>query len=731
MPTPEQPVTPAGPTRSPGRPATLLIADDDRINRVVIVSRLEARGFQTAVAENGRQVLELVEELDFDLILLDIMMPEMDGLQVLQTLRLSRTAAELPVIMVTAKNRNQDVVHALSLGANDYVTKPIDFAVALARINTHLALRRAHEALRDSEARYALAARGANDGLWDWDLRSDDIYFSPRWKAMLGYDEHEIDPRPEEWFNRIHPEDLHRVRAGVRAHCQNLTPHFETEYRILHKTKGYRWVLSRGLAVCDRGGTPARMAGSQTDITEGKVADALTGLPNRVLFLDRLSRARERARRHGDYLFAVMFLDLDRFKIINDSLGHHVGDQLLIGVAQRLEACLRATDTVARLADATTVARLGGDEFTVLLDDLKSPADATAVAERIRQAMAEPFHLGSQEVFTNASIGIRIGGGEAEHTEDLIRDADTAMYHAKNQGPGRIAVFEPAMREKAVARLRLETELRHALEQGQFCLHYQPIIALEGRRIVGFEALLRWQHPQRGLVSPSEIIPVAEETGLIVPLGWWVLRTACRQMADWQARYRPDPPLTMAVNFSSRQLLQPNLVHQVEGVLRETGLDPRCLKLEITESAIIDGPEHAAALLARLRALGVRVAIDDFGTGYSSLSYLHRFPIDTLKIDRSFVQQLRDGHRSEIVDTIVTMAHRLALDVVAEGIETDEQHAQLRALRCEYGQGFLFHMPVSGETAEETLLANLGGATPCKPPPAPEPAAAAVGAPAG
>jgi len=707
----ETPASKASSTSKASRPARLLVADDDRINRIVLVRRLENRGFQTVIADNGREVIEQVKQKACDLFLLDIMMPEMDGLQVLETLRADYTSAELPIIMVTAKSENQDIVQALNLGANDYLTKPIDFAVALARINTHLSLRRAHEALRESENRYALAARATNDGLWDWDLVANEVYYSPRWKEMLGHEESEVGCRAEEWFDRIHPEDERRVRAGIRSHIDGLTPHFESEYRILHKSKGYRWMLSRGLAVREKDGPATRMAGSQTDITEGKVADALTGLPNRILFLDRLSRAVQRAERHADYVFALLFLDLDRFKIVNDSLGHAIGDQLLIGVAQRLEGCLRTTDTVVRLAEASTVARLGGDEFTILLDDVKCEANAMAVAERIHRELIQPFQVCGHEIFTNASVGIRMGAADCPGIDDLLRDADTAMYFAKSHGRGRCAVFDISMREKAVARLRLETELRHALEQGQFHLHYQPIVALDGDRIVGFEALLRWQHPERGMVSPAEIIPVAEETGLIVPLGWWVLREACRQMATWQQRYRREPPLTIAVNFSSKQLVQPRLVEQVEEILQETGLDVRALKLEITESAIIDNAETAAVLLSRLRSLGVRVAVDDFGTGYSSLSYLHRFPIDTLKIDRSFVNEMAGGQKNEIVHTIVALAHRLELDVVAEGIETAEQRAELRNLECEFGQGYYFSHPVDVAAAEAALSAGLKATT--------------------
>ncbi|MBV9848852.1 MAG: EAL domain-containing protein, partial [Armatimonadetes bacterium] len=562
-------------------------------------------------------------------------------------------------------------------------------------------------ALRDSEARYALAARGANDGLWDWDLLTDVVYYSPRWKAMLGFAEDEIGTGLEEWFRRVHPEDLPGVEAEITAHRQGYTLHFENKHRLLHKDNSYRWVLSRGLAIRDRDGLACRMAGSLTDITEDKIADPLTRLPNRVLFMDRLGRALERGKRDRDWRVAVLFLDLDRFKVINDSLGHLVGDELLISVARRLEACLRSGDTVARVTGQATVARLGGDEFTILLEDIQNEANAVGVAERILRELAVPFVLNGTEVFTSASIGITLGPAGYGQPDELLRDADAAMYSAKAGGKARYEVFDAAMRARTLARLQLETDLRRALERQEFCLHYQPIVALEPSRLMGFEALLRWQHPQRGLLLPSEFIPLAEETGLILPLGWWVLRESCRQMSAWKAAFPVDPPLDISVNFSSKQFLQVDLAREVERILSETGLDPHSLKLEITESAIMDDPKAAAVLLAHLRDLGVQVCIDDFGTGYCSLNYLHQFPIDTLKIDRSFVRQMEEAEENrQIVQSIVVLAHNLALDVIAEGVETEAQRHRLASLNCEYGQGFLFSKPVDSAAAAAFLAAH-------------------------
>jgi diguanylate cyclase (GGDEF)-like protein/PAS domain S-box-containing protein len=689
-------------------PGFLLIVDDNEMNRDMLSRRLQREGFTIMVAETGEQALGLLEKQDFELVLLDIEMPGLSGFEVLKTARQRHTAIELPIIMVTARQQSADVVTALNLGANDYVTKPLDFPVVLARIQTQLSRKRAEAALRESEERYMLAVRGANDGLWDWNLRAKEIYFSPRWKSMLGYQEDEIGGSPDEWFTRVHPEDISRVNADITAHLEGGTPHFENEHRMLHRDGTYRWMLSRGLAVRHATGSAYRMAGSLTDITDGKVADGLTGLPNRILFMDRLGRSIERTRRHSDHLFAVLFLDLDRFKFINDSLGHVIGDELLIGIGQRLRSCLRAGDTAARFETEHTVARLGGDEFTILLDDIKHVSDAIRVADRIQTSLTLPFFVRGHEIFSSVSIGIATSGTGYDTAEAMLRDADTAMYRAKALGKARCEVFDNEMRERAVARLRLETDLRRAVERHKFELHYQPIVTLETGKITGFEALIRWQHPDSGLIFPTEFIPVAEETGLILPIGWWVIREACRQARAWQSNIRATPPLTINVNLSAKQFSQSNLIEQIDQILTETGLPASALKLEITESIIIESTECVLARLEELKAFGVQLAIDDFGTGYSSFSYLHRFPIDSLKIDRSFISCMSVGGKSsEVVRAIVGLGRTLHLDVIAEGVETPQQVAELRSFGCEYGQGYFFSRPVDGHTAESLVGAEL------------------------
>jgi len=683
----------------------LLIVDDNEMNRDMLARRLARKGYVIDVAEHARNLLERVEKDAVDLVLLDIEMPEISGLDALKTLRAAYSPIELPIIMVTAKDQSEDVVRALDLGANDYVTKPIDFPVALARIGTQLSHKRAQEALRESEQRYALAAQGANDGLWDWNLVDNNVYYSARWKSMIGYQEHEIGESPEEWLGRIHDADRDRVAEEIAAHQKRSTPHFESEHRMLHRDGTFRWVLSRGLAVHDAAGKALRMAGSLTDITEAKVSDPLTGLPNRLLFIDRLGRAIKHIKRRKDSIFAVLFFDLDGFKMINDSLGHLAGDQLLVGVSTRLEKSLRSSDTVARFGQGFTMARLGGDEFTVLLEDLKDPNDAKKAADRLMKALTSPFSIGGKEVFTSVSIGIALSNSSYEEPEEILRDADTAMYRAKSLGKARYEVFDADMRASVMARLQLETDLRRAIDRQEFENYYQPIVSLASGEIVGFEALLRWQHPTRGMVGPHEFISVAEETGLIRDLGWWNLREACRQMAEWRKKFDSYSQLTISVNLSAKQFVQRNLVEEIRLLLEEFRLPSQTLKLEITESTVMGDPAAAVKMLEEIKSLGISLAIDDFGTGYSSLSYLHRFPLDTLKIDRSFISGMDwEGNEGmEIARTILPMANNLRLDVIAEGVETAEQLESLIKLRCKYGQGYYFSRPLSAEGAAALL----------------------------
>ncbi len=686
----------------------LLVVDDEELNRDMLSRRLAHNGFQVDVAADGPSALAYIGTHATDLVLLDGMMPGMSGVEVLKTLRATYAPDQLPVIMVTALKDSDKVVEALNLGANDYITKPVDFPVALARIHGQLARKASESALRKSEERYALAARGANDGLWDWDLVTGRVYYSSRWKAMLGHLGDEIGETVDEWFSRVHPGDLEKLREVVRAEQAGGSGEaFECECRMRHSDGTYRWVRCRGAAVQNGAGRPVRMAGSMSDITAGKVFDPLTGLANRILFMDRLEREFTACQTNPAEQFAVMFLDIDRFKLINDSLGHSAGDQLLIAMAERLKRGMRTEVSPSKPSSRDLAARLGGDEFAVLLCGLAAPAEALLVAQRILTELREPFGLGDRGIFCTVSIGIAPSGTLYQSAAEMVRDADTAMYAAKKKGRSRCEVFDQSMHARVAERLQIENDLRHAVENHEISLHYQPKVRLADRRICGFEALARWTHPLRGPISPVEFIPVAEEAGLIHDLDMWVLRQACSQMRQWHTALPCDPPLSVSVNLSPRQFAQPDLVEQIAEVLRETGLEPSCLRLEITEGVLVDDGPAALGILTRLKNLGIGLKIDDFGTGYSSLAYLAQLPFDTLKIDRSFTLQLWGGDcNSDIVKTILDMAHTLGMEVVAEGVEQSDQVTRLISMGCEFGQGFLFSRPVSAQDAERMVAAT-------------------------
>lgn len=571
--------------------------------------------------------------------------------------------------------------------------------------------KKAEKALRASEERYALAARGANDGLWDWDLENNTLYYSSRWKKMLGHGDSEIGDSPDEWLGRIHPDDVERFRADVEAHLDGRTATFRSEYRIRRKTGEVLRMLARGVAVRREDGAAYRMAGSQSDITERRRAeerlvhdalhDALTGLPNRTLLAERVGQALARFRRKSGPGFALGALNLDRFKVVNESLGHGAGDDLLIALSRRLENQLRPGDTLGRL---------NADSFAVLMEDVATPGEAQDIIRGMQKTVAQPFVMDGQEVFCTASAGIVIGGPGYETASDILRDAELAMSSAKREGSSKPLVFHENLHQEAVGILQTESDLRRAIEQEGVAVYFQPVVALATGRIVGFEALARLHHPERGLIPPVEFIPVAESTGLIIPLCQQVMACACAQIKAWQKSFDLDGVLSVAVNLSARNLADEGLFAMVEQILADTGLAPGNLKLEITESLIMANPEVVTRILTQLKSLGVGLALDDFGTGYSSLSHLRRFPLDTLKIDRSFVLRLATEARDqELVRIIVQLAHTLGLDVVAEGVETAEQALSLIDLRCEYAQGFHYAAPLPAAEAEALLRAEREG----------------------
>jgi PAS domain S-box-containing protein len=582
----------------------------------------------------------------------------------------------------------------------------------------HLQLQRIRRQLAERDQLFQLITENAADMIAVVDAKGRRLYNSPSYQKLLGYSAEELKSSSLE---QIHADDRPRViqaaeKARVTGRGERL------EYRIRHKDGSWRILESTASAIRNEKGETTRLVIVNRDITERKRAeemlahdafhDRLTNLPNRALFVDRVRHALALANRHANYRFAVLFIDIDEFKVLNDSLGHAAGDELLIAIGRRLTASLRGMDTVSRprVAKPTespqtddTVARLGGDEFTVLLDDIRDPSDAIRVAQRIQERWKVPFVVNGQELVITPSIGIALSTASCTNGEDLVRNAEIAMYRAKQAGKARCELFDPAMHAAAVKRLQLETDLRKALELKEFSVYYQPIVSLRSGKVAGFEALTRWQRPT-GMVQPLDFIPAANETGLILPMNRLLMQDAFRQLRSWHSQFSSELPLSMSVNIASKQFAQPELAADIGVLLKEAGLDPSCVHVEITETIAMGDEERAGRILSELKALGVHISIDDFGTGYSSLSRLQGFPVDSLKIDRAFISNMdTDSESREIVRIIIMLAHNLGLEVVAEGTETAEQVNQLKQLGCEMSQGYFFSRPVDQQAISELL----------------------------
>jgi diguanylate cyclase (GGDEF)-like protein len=621
---------------NPANQELILIVDDHHTNLKVLFNVLKNAGFKVLVAKDGESALEKLQEVLPDLILLDIKMPGIDGFETCHCIKSSVKTQNIPVIFMTALNEAVDKVKGLSLGAVDYITKPFEQEEVLARVRMHLKL---------SALTKKLEAQ-----------------------------------------NELLKQEI-EARKGAETALSNLTQ--QLEQRVLERTAE----LTHALNALQK--TQIQLLEREAKLGHDAVHDSLTNLPNRTWFVARLKHTLRLAKQYPDLLHSVLFIDLDRFKVVNDSLGHLVGDELLKSVACRLQASLRHTDTVARF---------GGDEFVILLENIQEFSEAIHVAERILEQVKQPFQVNGYEVFSEVSIGIILNLAEYERPEDVLRDADAAMYQAKAKGRGRYEVFDPAMQTMVMARLQLENDLRRAVAQQELCLHYQPIVSLSTLEVVGFEALVRWYHSSQGWISPGQFIPVAEETRLINEIGWWVLQQACHQLNIWHRQFPDKLFLSMNVNFSAVQIKQVELLQKIETILQNSEIPQHSLKLEITESSIVETVGCEAKTLKHFKNLGIQLCIDDFGTGYSSLSRLHEFPIDTLKIDRSFVKRIEPDHDDiEIVKTIVTLARSRGMDVVAEGIETLFQLSKLKQLNCDYGQGYLFSAPVDSQTATQFL----------------------------
>ena len=587
----------------------------------------------------------------------------------------------------------------------------------------YLQLHRIRRQLAERDQLFQLISENAVDMIALVDCDGHRLYNSPAYQKVLGYSPEDL--KTTSSIEQIHPDDRQRVlQAAEKARLSGQGE--RVEYRIRHKDGSWRTLESTASAIRNAKGQTDKLVIVNRDITERKRAeellahnafhDALTNLPNRALFLDRLQHALTLSKRHANYKFAVLLIDVDEFKIVNDSLGHSAGDELLIKIGQRLKDAVRRADTVSRPrsngvpdkpSNDDTLARLGGDEFTILLDDIRDPIEAVRVAERVQAELATPFAVNQQEIVISASIGIASSTSPHTQAEDLLRDADIAMYRAKQAGKARCEVSDPAMHANAVKRLRLETDLRKALEQGEFRVHYQPIVSLQTGKITGFEALTRWQRPE-GILSPIAFIAVAEEIGLIIPMNRQLLREACQHLLSWQSEFPSSPPLTMSVNVTSKEFAQPDLASEIAKTLQQVGLDPACLQLEIVETIAMGDAEKSGQVLAQLKALGVRLSIDDFGTGYSSLSRLRRIPVDTLKIDRAFISHMdSDPESREIVRIIIMLAHNLGLKVVAEGTETEEHVNLLKQLNCEMAQGYYFSRPADDQAMSKLLSRNI------------------------
>jgi len=572
---------------------------------------------------------------------------------------------------------------------------------------------------RSSEKReelFRIVTENAADMIALVDVKGRRLYNSPAYKKILGYSPAELGETSA--FEQIHPEDRYKVLEAARE-ARNTGVGKSLQYRIRHKNGTWLVLESTASTIRNEKGEVAKLVIVNRDITERKRAeeqlehnsfhDGLTGLPNRRLLLDRLQRSFVRAQRNSGYRYAILFVDVDGFKLFNEKLGSAVGDQVITEIGRRLASCLRQDDTVARpkgklpVSDAM-LSRLGGDEFTILLEGITDPSDAMRIARRMQTAVAAPFPVEGQQVLTSASIGIALSRVPQERAEDLLQDAETALHRAKALGGSRCEVFDEGMHTSAVSRLKLETELRTALVRNQFRVYYQPIVRLGTNQIAGFEALVRWCHPEQGVISPYKFIGTAEDMGLLISIGKWVIREACQQMSIWQSKYPSIAPLNITVNLSGKQFSHPHLVGDIKAALEETGIEPGRLQLEMTESVVMADSNTTLNVFSQLKRLGVRIGIDDFGTGYSSLSWLRRLPIDVLKIDRSLVSTMpADRASGDTVQLIITLAKDLKLEVIAEGIEAATQLDRVRRLGCEFGQGYFFSQPLEAERAEEAL----------------------------
>lgn len=671
-----------------------MVVEDETIVSLDLQSRLRSMGYEIVDAVGtGEEAIAKAGEHRPDLVLMDVgLRGQIDGVQAAEQIKKSY---QIPVIYLTASSDEKTIQRAKLTEPFGYILKPFEDRELHSHIEIAVYKHGSETKLRRREERYSLAAQGADDGLWDWNLDDDTIYFSPRLETMLGYSPGELQRNARAWFSKVHPADRKRIKKSVVAFLRGDKQNFQLEYRIRHKTGDYRWMLTRGLGLRAPDGKVFRMAGSQTDITDRKLHDPMTGLPNRALFLDRLERALDRVTRDPEFSFAVLALKSDSFRDVTDSLGFDIGNELLTQFSDRLQDCVRKQDTVVNT---------GEGEFAILLEEIDGISNATHHVHQIQEVLRRPFKIDDRELYPSVSFGVALSETGYSHSGDLLIDAQTAMHRAEEAGNGKCEVFDSAMRSTVLKRLSLESQLRRGIDREEFILFYQPIVSIDDTSLVGFEALVRWQPEEGRIIPPGDFIPVAEETGLIVPLERWVLWKACSQMKNWQA-LASNAKLELSVNFSARQYHQADLTGILENALLETGLDPEKLKLEITEGTFLQDSESLKKMLSKIRDLNIQLHLDDFGTGYSSLSYLHRFPISLIKIDRSFVSQLNSNQETLlIVKAIANLGQNLQMKVTAEGIERQEQLQQIRLINCDFGQGFLFSKPLNTQATEDLVI---------------------------
>ncbi|MCW5787228.1 MAG: EAL domain-containing protein [Nitrospira sp.] len=705
---------------SQARP-TILIADDDPLTRLFVKNALEPAGMAVVEATGGKDALTKFEEEPSDLVILDIMMPEVDGYLTCSRIRSLPRGKRIPILILTGLDDANSIAQAYQHGATDFITKPVNATILCHHVRYMLRTNNVLHALIRSESRLELAQRIARIGNWDWNPKTNRFAMSNELCRLVGVRPQDFTGTFEGFLSLVHPDDRPLVTGALQKLVAQQTP-CDIDHRIVLPNGSDFVIHLQAEAVREEEVDEVTVIGTAQDITERKQAeraihqlayyDSLTGLANRVLFKDRLSNAISYAARHDQHL-ATLFIDLDRFKIINDTLGHTVGDLLLTRVAERLSESVRQSDSVSRHADhepAHALARLGGDEFTILLTALPQPEDAGRVARRILDSLAHPFSIEGHEIFISASIGISIYPSDGATVEALLKNADTAMYHAKEQGRNNCQFYSSGLNAAAAERLDLENELRRALEREEFVVFYQPKLNIHSREILGAEALVRWKHPKRGLVPPGVFLNAAIDTGLIRSMDEWVLREACRQVKAWETAGLPA--ISISANVSNSLFHGRTLPATVADALRDSGLNPSQLELELTESIAMRDVEASVTMLEGLRTMGVRLSIDDFGTGYSSLSYLQRFPLSRLKIDQSFVRDLLTNENNvKITRAIIAMAHSLNLSVLAEGVETEGQLARLREEGCDEVQGYLFSRPVCAEDFEKLLRGDADART--------------------